>query len=1159
MTRLGSFWRTGRTTVFLILGLLLAQFTFFVPTQAQLPLGDPSLAAFRFQEQVLANLDARIDSVAPDASQLNVVNGLNATARWNKFGSPRSLISYGDFLSPVLPGEPANAVRDWIRSNAALFKLRDSDVSDLELLHDVVLPGSEARALLFRQRFDGLPAASDGLIAIGYAAGRVAYVSASTAAWDGQALGAPVLSPLAAWQRAAADIGRTIPLSDIADIGLDGDWSLLNVAGFAQTQRARLRALPTPTQGVRLVYETIALHSAGGEALAYTHMVDALNGDVLLRRTRLEHLDGDAHTARATVLAPASTSFTGTFGQSTCANPHSFVVGAGQTSLVVLVNATLPSNDIKIELRDSSGAVASSDTATSPEGLVYQPTGGVPAGNYSVVVCPFDASSIEPRSYNGLFVTDDTVLPGTSLYPPRWKFFQANPPLNGSGADTRIVACWEARVDGIDVPGCDIELQGPDGQPIWDVNARTGTPTFTTIGNNAQTAQSWYSPLTPSLPYRPLSPARDYSYPFTNAWQNSKCSPTNFLLPNGNDTDAATANLFAMHNRMHDWSYRLGFREETYNLQESNRGNAAGAALENDPEIGNVQAGAVTGGFPQYLGRDNANQITLNDGIAPITNMYLWQPLAGAFYPPCVDGDYDMSVIAHEYGHAIQNRMVAGPDEGLSSSQGRSMGESWSDLTAIEFLNEYGLVPVADENPFAVGAFVTGAKQSGIRNYGMNNSPLNFSNIEYDGNGTASPHADGEIWSAVNFDIRQALIAKYNSQYPADNKALQQACAEGEISVHNCPGNRRWAQIFHDAFLLMGSGVSMDDARDAYLAVDQMRSAATPNNAWPTNQSELWRMFARRGLGIGAESSSGEDRDPAVSFVSPLENPANVTFNFTASDEGNAAVVGDYEARAVPVADTDPSTPLGATARFAAGRYTFTIVAPGYGVSRIPNRSFSAGQNQTINLGLRTNYASGNKGATASGPGVNHAALIDDTEATNYANLNTLDIRTTNVTVDLAGGARTIRHIRVSAALRPENANDTGGDTGAQNRFTALRQFEIWACNANDPLKLNCIADGSFSKVFTSPADAFPSDVPRPTAPTLRYRAFDIPATTATHFQIRVVSNQCTGGPAYQGEQDNDPLDATDCDSGTVGGMASTAGRTVRIAELQLFAQRPGW
>ena len=45
------------------------------------------------------------------------------------------------------------------------------------------------------------------------------------------------------------------------------------------------------------------------------------------------------------------------------------------------------------------------------------------------------------------------------------------------------------------------------------------------------------------------------------------------------------------------------------------------------------------------------------------------------------------------------------------------------------------------------------------------------------------------------------------------------------------------------------------------------------------------------------------------------------------------------------------------------------------------------------------------------------------------------------VTVDLAGGVRAVRRVKVSAMLRPTDENDAGGDTSAQNRFSALRSF----------------------------------------------------------------------------------------------------------------------
>jgi hypothetical protein len=283
-------------------------------------------------------------------------------------------------------------------------------------------------------------------------------------------------------------------------------------------------------------------------------------------------------------------------------------------------------------------------------------------------------------------------------------------------------------------------------------------------------------------------------YGWTNQWFEESCNPnTTFTSAQRNDIDSATTNLFAMHNRMHDWSYRLGFTETAWNLQERNFGRGGD---EHDPEHGNAQAGGISGGPPTFAARDNANQITPADGLQPITNMYLWQPIAAAFYAPCVDGDFDMSVIGHEYTHAISNRMVAGPDEDLRGAQVGAMGESWSDLMAVEYLQEYGFAPVGGENPFAVGPYVTGDPNAGIRNYAMNQSPLNYSDVAYDLVGQ-QVHADGEIWSAANYDIRQAMIGRHGG----GSAALQAACAEGQLPAGSCPGNRRWTQLVFDAWL----------------------------------------------------------------------------------------------------------------------------------------------------------------------------------------------------------------------------------------------------------------------------------------------------------------------------------------------------------------------
>ena len=73
--------------------------------------------------------------------------------------------------------------------------------------------------------------------------------------------------------------------------------------------------------------------------------------------------------------------------------------------------------------------------------------------------------------------------------------------------------------------------------------------------------------------------------------------------------------------------------------------------------------------------------------------------------------------------------------------------------------------------------------------------------------------------------------------------------------------------------------------------------------------------------------------------------------------------------------------------------------------------------------------------------------------------------------------------------------------------------------------------DAGYTKAYTSNADAFPGAPPRPIAPQLLLRSFDIPDVTATHLRLVAKTSQCTGTPGFQGEQDVDPRFTTDCDS----------------------------
>jgi extracellular elastinolytic metalloproteinase len=439
-------------------------------------------------------------------------------------------------------------------------------------------------------------------------------------------------------------------------------------------------------------------------------------------------------------------------------------------------------------------------------------------------------------------------------------------------------------------------------------------------------------------------------------------------------------------------------------------------------------------------------------------------------------------------------------------------------------------------------------------------NPLNFSDMGYDITGP-QVHADGEIWSAVNFDIRRALVEKYNASFPAGDVQFQRECADGKRPADQCPGNRRWAQIMFDAFVLMPRAPSMLDARDAYLAADMMRFGGA-------NQTELWLAFARRGFGeLAATTNTATESDthPKPDFESPLHAEGAVTFKAVGADDkatiANARIyVGHFEARVSPIADTNPATTadgLGANnlddvARFVPGTYDFVAHAPGYGHVRF---SVTVGTGaKVVTVSMPTNHASAARGAVATGDGVEHGRLIDETEATNWRRTGAKpDVRGSQVTVALAGGAQTFNRVQVSAMLEP----------GA-NRFVALRQFEIWACTASATNAGCADPNVGFAKVYTSPADAFPGFNPRPVSPELILRSFDVPKTKATHVQIRVLTNQCTGNPAFQGEQDADPLNGTDCRLGSPGAgpvpvfgdlpqVLAPRGNEVRIAELQVF------
>src|SRR3954454_10584187 len=368
---------TSRTAAIIVAALALA-----------LPASANAAARILPGQAGLKDLDARTGQVLPTAAQKQEAGALGARAQWNRYGTPASLIADDGFLSGVASGSAPDVARSFIRAHADLFRLSAADIDNLELVNDAKLTASDGHAVLFRQRFGQLPAGHDGMITVGVSGGRVAYVS-SSAAGSQAAPAAATLTPVQAWLRAAANAGFHVTGADVGATRSKDGWTQFGVAGLATPlvgkqhvdQRARLVAFPTFTGGVKAAFETIALDVDGGASRAYRSFVDARTGEVLWRSTEVKEA--------AAADAPAG-SFSGNTGTG-CGDPTPVTV-TDAYGIGAFATANLPSDDIVLKLiAPGGGAVASSDTGTSPEAVNYTNNGAkIADGTYEIVVCKFD-------------------------------------------------------------------------------------------------------------------------------------------------------------------------------------------------------------------------------------------------------------------------------------------------------------------------------------------------------------------------------------------------------------------------------------------------------------------------------------------------------------------------------------------------------------------------------------------------------------------------------------------------------------------------------------------------------------------------------------------------------------------------------------------------
>lgn len=303
--------------------------------------------------------------------------------------------------------------------------------------------------------------------------------------------------------------------------------------------------------------------------------------------------------------------------------------------------------------------------------------------------------------------------------------------------------------------------------------------------------------------YQPNTPAQHFNYAFTDAWQNA--TQVTDVAALDADRDAVVTQMFYYTNELHDWLWGYGFDEASGNFQTNNiSGNGTGGdAILAEAQDG-WDFGCDDGAMPPVATRcrNNANFGTGDaDGSAARMQMFVFDVNGN----PSRDGAMDGDVIAHEIGHGVSNRLV--PDGiGGGTDQSGSLGEGWSD--AISFLRWGDAV---------VGDYATSRTDRGFRSSAYDTSTKTYASYD---TGAGSPHANGEIWATMLYDIRTLLGIPITTRLVLD-------------------GMRSTAS---------GPGASFLNARDGILAADMTNNGGA-------NQCALWSAFAGRGLGQNAVSA----------------------------------------------------------------------------------------------------------------------------------------------------------------------------------------------------------------------------------------------------------------------------------------------------------------
>lgn len=213
------------------------------------------------------------------------------------------------------------------------------------------------------------------------------------------------------------------------------------------------------------------------------------------------------------------------------------------------------------------------------------------------------------------------------------------------------------------------------------------------------------------------------------------------------------------------------------------------------------------------------------------------------------DCSFDKSIVVHEYGHGVNNRLIGGTQDVYCWYAFEAMHEGWPDWFSLITTMKEGdsskdrrpVMTYSRDQEIATGG--------GTRRYPYT-TDMSINKHTYADLGVTeySGHQSGSVWCATLWDLTWLYIDKYGF----------------DKDIYNGNGgNNKMLHTAIEALKLMPCQPGFVDGRNSILAADEILTGGE-------NTCEIWKAFARRGIGVNADQGlSTSLTDQTVSFDLP--------------------------------------------------------------------------------------------------------------------------------------------------------------------------------------------------------------------------------------------------------------------------------------------------